>query len=500
MKLTLRTATLLGLALSLVACGPSAPAPGTNPGQAGGPPPQGQGSGQGQAPAGQGGGPGGQGGNRRSAVVAVQVETSRVGALAVDNTAAGAVSPDTQSSVAAGASGTVKTLIRKAGDWVEAGTAVLALDDAQLKLSVRLAQATLDTAKLNAGVGASGDSSTNSGSKLNLQLQSAQSALSSAEKNWASAQALKKIDGISGSDYDNAQVQLQTAQANLESAKMGLQSSGLAVETATIQLQQAQLNLANAIIRAPYAGQVSVINVHPGEYVGPSTAVFGLVSRLKVISFSVAPTDAPGLTIGKAVKFTYAGKTLPTKITQTPSAPVNGLVTLTASLPQGMDASFGTVGTISYSVVLATGTIIPLPALQSAENKTFVFTVNNNKAARVEVGILAESGTYAAVSGLAGNLQVILNPPPGLLVGAQVQPVGAQAPPAAGGPGKSQGQDQGQGQGKGNWSGKRPTGDAGTAPVEGTGPAAGAGNGQRRQNGQGGPNAGASPPTPSGGQ
>jgi len=409
----------------------------------------------------------------------------------VDNTAAGAIAPETQSSVAAGASGTVKTLIRKAGDWVEAGTSVLLLDDAQLKLSVRLAQATLETAKLNAGVGDSGDTSTNSGSKLNLQLQSAQSALSSAEKNWASAQALNKIQGISGSDYDNARVQLQTAQANLESAKMGLQSSGLAVETATIQLQQAQLNLANATIRSPYPGQVSVINVHPGEYVGPSTAVFGLVSRQKVISFSVAPTDAPGLTIGKTVKFTYGGKTLPTKITQTPSAPVNGLVTLTAALPTGMDASFGTVGTISYSVVLAQGTIIPLPTLQSAENKTFVFTVNNNKATRVEVGILAESGTYAAVTGLAGNQQVILNPPPGLLVGAQVQPVGAQAPGSEAGPGK----DGAQGQTK-VWQGtKKPEGQASPG---GNPPAAGTdnGNGQRRrQNGQAG-----APPVPSGGQ
>ena len=383
-----------------------------------------------QAPGGfnkQGGQNGGaQGSNRRSAVVTVEVQAARKGALTVENTAAGAVIPDTQSSVAAGASGSVKVLLKQAGDWVATGTPVIQLDDAALKLSVRLAQATLENAKINAGTSTAGGA-TGATSKLGLQLQSAQSAVSSAEKNWASAQALQKIGGISGSDYDNAQVQLQTSQANLESAKMAVQQNVLQVETASIQLEQAQLNLANALIKAPYAGQISVVNVHPGEFVGQSTPVFGLVSRSKVISFSVSPSDAPGLNAGTMVKFIYNGATATTQVAQIPGAPLNGLVALTAALPASVNASLGTVGTIAYSVVLANGILVPITALQSAENKTFVYTNENNKAARYEVQVLAESGTEVAITGLNPKASVILNPPPGLLVGATIQAIASAA-------------------------------------------------------------------------
>lgn len=318
MKHPYRALAALTVSLTFLAsCGPSTPTPGQagpapsgQPGQGqpgggqpggsqpgGGTPNQGGPGGQasgapgGRAP-GQGGPPGA--GQGRQTTVTVQVEVAKFGTLLVDNSTAGAVVAATQSSVAAGASGTVKTLLRQVGDWVEAGTPVIQLDDAQLRLSLRLAQATLENAKINAGVA----DSSGGASKLSLQLQSAQSALASAQKNYASAQALAKVGGISGSDLDNALTQLQNAQANLESAKMSVQQNNLQVETATIQLQQAQLNLANATIKAPYTGQISAINLHPGEYVGTSTAAFSLVSRDKVISFGVSPADAPGLGLG----------------------------------------------------------------------------------------------------------------------------------------------------------------------------------------------------------
>jgi HlyD family secretion protein len=409
---------------TLTACAPSAAPPGA------------------PAPAGTNGGTG-----RKTAAIVVQVETSREGLLSVDNGAAGVLVADTQSSVAAGAAGTVQTLLKQAGDWVEAGDPVLRLDSSQLQLTLKIAQANLQNARITAGIRE--DGSTAADSKVMLQLKSAQTT-------YNSAVALNKIGGIAGSDFD-------TAQANLEAAKMAVQQAALAVDTAALQVQQAQLNLTYATIRAPYPGQISVINVHPGEYVSASSAAFVLVSRKKVINFSVAPSDAAGLSIGKAVKFVYAGKSYPTRVTQTPAAPVNGLVTLTAEVPAGLTGGLGTVGTIGYTVPLAQGTIVSLPALQSAENKTFVFTVNENKVSRVEVVILAESGAQAALSGLAGGSTVIVSPPPGLLVGATVQTAGTAAgaeghqAPAGGAPA-----DPAK-----KWSGKKRPATADQAPTGG---------------------------------
>lgn len=461
MKIHQRSLALWGLTalltVAMAGCSPSAPAPqgqGQNPNPE--PPPaqgpsQGPGQGQGQ----------GQGTGRRTAAIVVQVETAHDGDLAVDNTAAGTVTADTQSSVAAGSTGTVQTLVRQAGDWVEAGAPVIKLDDSQLQLSLRIAQANLRNARIAAGLDQDGKAS--AASKVALQLDSAQ-------KSYNSALALSKIGGIAAADLD-------TAQANLEAAKINVEQASIAAETAALQVQQAQLNLQYSVIKAPYAGQISSINVQPGVYVAPSTVAFVLVSKKKRINFGVAPGDTAGLVIGKPVRFAYGGRVYPTVVTQAPSAPVNGLVTLTAALPPEVPASLGTVGTVAYSVVLAHGTIVSLPTLQSTENKTFVLTVNNNRVARVDVTILAESGSMAAVSGLAPGSVVIDNPPPGLLVGAQVQTVeapgaapatGAKAAPQEGAPHNAQ-PEAGKTWGSGNGTGKRRSGQQGVAPAQVTG-------------------------------
>jgi multidrug efflux pump subunit AcrA (membrane-fusion protein) len=397
----LRFLALLGILALLAACQPSAPASGPTASAAGSP---------------AGGSPGG----RRAATVAVQAETVKYGPLQVQNSTAGTVVADIQSSVAAQIAGTVTVLVRKAGDWVKAGDPVIRLDESQLLLALKIAQANLNTAKLNAGVKADGSFDENSKSKLQLQ---------AAQKTYDSDLALSKIGGIADSD-------LETAQANLEAAKIAVQQDPISVNTAALQVQQAQLNLAWATVRAPFAGQIVSINVEPGEYVATNTTAFVIASLAKDVDFSVPPSEVVGLTHGAKITFSQDGKTNPISLIGVPSAPVNGLVPLQAALPAGFPGAFGTVGSVAYSQVMATGTLVPIPAIQTLENSTYVFTIKNNKAARADISVLADSGIYAAVTGLADGDTVIVNPPPGLLVGAPIrvlQAVGAaaQAQPAA---------------------------------------------------------------------
>jgi multidrug efflux system membrane fusion protein len=434
-----RFATALALALTLVlaGCQPSSPAEaGAAPGPqaSGAPAAAAQGAPQAVSAATTGKGKG------RSAVVVVQAETVKAGPLNVQSSTAGTVAAFTQSSVAAQASGTVTTLIRKAGDWVQTGDPVIKLDDTQLKLSLKIAQTALDTARLTTGINA--DGTVNPTSKTKLQLESAQ-------KTYDSDVALSKIGGISASD-------LATAQANLEAAKIAVQQDPITVSTAELQVQQAELNLNYATIKAPYSGQISVINLQPGEYVSPSTSAFVLVSRSKIVNFSVTPGDAAGLAHGAKISFMLDGKSYPISLVGVPSAPVNGLVPLQAMLPANFPGGFGTVGSVSYAMTLAQGILVPLPAIQSLENSTYVFRVKDNKTVQAKVVILADSGVFAAVTGIADGDTVVLNPPPGLLPGATVKAVqvaadGQPAPApgqAAGAPGQPAGQTQGQAPGQ----------------------------------------------------
>jgi HlyD family secretion protein len=383
-------------------------------------------------------------GGRFYSAIPVQAVTVPVGRLTSSNDTAGTIVAVTQSSVASQVAGVASAVLHQAGEWVQAGATVVQLDDSQVKLAVQTAQSNLAIARINYQIGQ--DNTSQSAPKLDLQVQSAQSAADSARKFYDSQKALFDVGGISGSQLDTAKSQLQTAQANVEAAKTALDQNKksetqtlaqlkLAIDQAQNALQVAQLNLANTAIKAPFTGQIAAVNVNPGMYVGLATAVFVLVSADRQVAFNVSPADAATLPLGAAVRFEYQGKEYAARVSQAPSAPIGGVVPMVAALAKSTSLSYGTVGTVSYSFALASGALVPIAALQVNEDQNFVFAVAGGKVTSRPVTILAETGATAAVSGLADGTQVVLNPPPGLLEGSSVQVVdmnGAAAGPVAG--------------------------------------------------------------------
>jgi HlyD family secretion protein len=404
----------------------------------------------------------GSNGGRRFATIPVQAFTVVVSPLVTDNDTAGTVVPVTQSQVAAQVAGVVSAVVRKAGDWVKQGALIVQLEDSALRLAVKNAESALANAKINLTVGQQTVTESNPG--LISQLDSAKTAFAAARKNADSQQKLFDLGGISSSQLDSAKSQLQQAQANVQAAQLALdqnqqsdtQSTAqlqLAVDQASTQLEMAQLSLRNAKITAPFAGQIAAINVTPGSYVSLNTSVLTLVSGEKEINFNQPPADAPNFKVGDEVTFTLDGKSYPVKIIQSPSAPINGVVPMVASLPPSVPAPYGAVGTITYRLTLATGPQIPVAALQTRADTTFVYAIVDGKAVEQPITILAEGGTTAVAKGVDAGMQVILNPPPGLLAGSSVQSVvlpAAQGPapgaPAAVTPGSGEAGTQGQGQ------------------------------------------------------
>jgi hypothetical protein len=145
--------------------------------------------------------------------------------------------------------------------------------------------------------------------------------------------------------------------------------------------------------------------------------------------------------VGAIVQFNYLGKDYAARISQAPSAPISGVVPMVALIARSAALQYGTVGTVSYSLSLATGALIPIAALQVNEDQNYVYVITNGKVATRPITILSESGTTAAVAGIEEGIQVVLNPPPGLLSGAAVQAVSLTSDtnaPATGGAQKSQ--------------------------------------------------------------
>lgn len=362
--------------------------------------------------------------------IPVMAQEVSEGPLMVAIETSGTVNPVTQSKVAAQVAGTVAKIRHLAGDWVKAGETVVQLDDTLLGLAAETSRASLETARIN--LSTSADTTAQANPKLALQVQSAQAALASAQKNYDSTKALFGAGGATESQVDSAQSQLQTAQATLEADKTDLDQNNkadkqslallrLAVQQADFQARESEVNLQYTSIKAPFAGQISVVYVNPGEYVNTNTEAFLLVSADKEIDFNVSPSDATHLKVGTALSFTYEGSSFQIAVRQLPSAPVSGMVPMVASVPASFSISYGAVGTVAYSLNLARGILIPIAALQTAEDKNYVFTIEDGKAVAHTVTIIAESGVQAAVSGISGGAQIIVSPPPGLLEGSLVQ-------------------------------------------------------------------------------
>lgn len=424
---------------------------------------------------------------RRQPAITVQAIEAVSGPLGVSRNSSGVVTASVQSQVAALVSGVVSRVMRKSGDWVGAGDLVVQLDESQLRIALANAQAALDTARIN--LQTVQDSTAQNSQKLSLQVQSAQATRDSAKKFYDSQKALFDLGGLSASTLDTAGASLANAEAALETAKIALDQNQrgvattanqnvealkIAVTTAHNNIQQAELNLRNTAIRAPFAGQVSAVNVTPGMYVGLNTAVFVLVSAERQVNFSISPQDAPALPLGSALVFSWAGKSYPLTIRQAPSAPVNGVVPMVAGGPGLSGLSYGLVGDLSYQLVLATGILVPMNAIDTTDNRNYVYIVEGGKVALREIRVVAESGAVAAVGGLAPGSLVVVSPPPGLVPGAAVTTIPAQgidlgtgakaaaSPVGPGSPTGSPGQARGSRPGKTSGS---PGAGSGAAPA-----------------------------------
>jgi multidrug efflux pump subunit AcrA (membrane-fusion protein) len=364
----------------------------------------------------------------------ISVRSSPVafGPLAALHRASGTVKPVLQSQVASQVGGVVSKVLLKAGDWAAEGGAVIQLDDSQLQLSAKTAEAALEAAKIN--LSTLQGTTSQASPRLDFQVRSAEAALSAAQRNYESKKALLAQGGATNADLDQANSAYQSAQANLEAAKTALDQNQkadvqdiaqlkLSVEQADYALQQARLNLAHASIRAPYAGRIVSVNLMPGEFVGPDAPAFVIASQEREIDFSVPPSDAGSLSIGTEVDFTLNGEARRLSLSRSPNVPVNGVVPFVAYVPSSMALPFGAVGTVSYTLVLARGTIIPTGAIQTTEDRNYAFAIENSKAVERPITILAESGDTAAVAGVEPGSMVIVNPPPGLMDGSAVKAI-----------------------------------------------------------------------------
>jgi HlyD family secretion protein len=379
----------------------------------------------------------------KTTTLQVQVVPASAGSLTVSRSASGTVKASRDSNVASQASGAVARVLLQVGDRVSAGQAIVALDDSALLESVQAAQLQLQNAQIN--LTQAERNTGQNGTQLRASLSSAQASLAKARQTETANRDLYALGGISRSDLISSQAALAQAESDYAQASNSLNQNGQGgsvslpllrnqVQQAQASLTQAQTSLARATVRAPFAGVIADLPVSAGEFVQTGATAFRLVDTSALsVDFKVAPEDAAGLPTGTPVNISTGDQKLTGKVKEGDRvAGTDRLVPISVRLdaPPAGNLPVGGAVQVRYRVNLggSSGLQVPVSAIQQNGGSNVVFTEVGGVARQTDVGILAESGERAVVSGLNSGDRVISPIPPSLADGSLVQVARKAAP------------------------------------------------------------------------
>jgi multidrug efflux system membrane fusion protein len=256
--------------------------------------------------------------------------------------------------------------------------------------------------------------------KARAQIARDQAALADVERQYKRSEELVGQKFLSQSALDTLRSQVDSARAVLSADQAALRSTGVSVSYNTI--------------RAPQAGRVGAINVFPGSLVQPATALTS-VTQLNPISVSFTlPESALGgllaaqkrgaVAVEANAGSTGASATGQLTFIDNTVDPVTGTIRVKAQF-DNRDSSLWPGQYVNAKVTVQTlngAIVIPQSAIIVNTRGTVVYVVDADQSARlVPVARLHSFGANAAVSGLAGDEQVITEGKQNLRPGGKVK-------------------------------------------------------------------------------
>ena len=341
------------------------------------------------------GGPGAKGGAQPPTTVNVVTPTRQD--VGVDVAANGTVTPQRAVDLRPQTTSTIRQVHIKEGQFVKAGQLMFSLDDRSNQASVAQAQA---------------------------EVARGRATLADLERQYKRSQDLVSQKFLAQSAVD-------TLKSQVEGARAALAANNAAVRAS-------QVDASYTSIRAPMAGRVGAINVYPGSLVQPSTS---LTTVTQLDPIDVAFT-LPESNLGSVLAAQKQGKVAVEATTGGEAKPVTGVLSF---VDNTVDATSGTIRVkaqfangdgllwpgqyVNTRVTVRTipnAVVIPQNAIIINAQGTFVYVVEKDGTARlVPIARQHAFGLNAAVTGLAGNEQVITEGKQNLRPGGKVRSAGA---------------------------------------------------------------------------
>jgi len=330
--------------------------------------------------------------------------------------ASGYVTARRAATVSSKVTGKVIEVSAEEGKQVKEGQVLARLDDTNVKASLQLAEAQLDSAK--------------------SALAETRARLKQAELELQRVAALAKSNIASKADLDRAEAEAKALQARLEQ-----QQKEIVVAERQVALWQQQLE--DTIIRAPFDGIVTTKNAQPGEMISPvsagggftRTGVCTIVDMTSLeIEIDVSESYINRVETGQPVEATldaYPAWKIPCKVIATiPSADRQkstvkvrvGFDHLDPRILPEMGVKVGFREAATPGVASARTVVVPKNAVRQLDGHDIVWAVQNGRLQRRAVTVSGATGDDAELSaGLTGGERVVVNAPVGLADGASVK-------------------------------------------------------------------------------
>ena len=288
----------------------------------------------------------------------------------------------------------------KEGQFVKSGDLMFSLDDRSQRANVQKAQA---------------------------QVSRDRATLADAERQYQRAMDLLEQKFVAQGAVDTLKSQVDSARALLEADIAAASAVGV--------------DASYTSIRAPMTGRVGAINVYPGSLVQLETS---LTTVTQLDPINVAFT-LPESALASLLESRQRGE-VPVKVTLGGSdKEINGVLSFiynTVDPVAGVirvKAQFDNKGSSLWpgqyvnaqliSHVIKNATVIPQNAIISNTRGTFVYAVDSDQSAKVvNIKRLHSFGDHAAVSGLSGTEQIVVDGKQNLRPGGKVRIAGADKP------------------------------------------------------------------------
>jgi HlyD family secretion protein len=331
--------------------------------------------------------------------------------------ASGYVTARRSATVSSKVTGKVVEVLIEEGIKVQEGQVLARLDDTNVKASLRLAEAQLDSA--------------------GKALEETRVRIKEADQELVRMASLVKNKIATQADFDHAEAAALSLKAKLQQ-----QQSDVTVAQRQVAAWEQQLD--DTIIRAPFTGIVTVKNAQPGEMISPISAGTGftrtgictIVDMASLeIEIDVNESYINRVQSGQPVEATldaYAEWKIPCKVIaiiptadrQKSTVKVRvGFDKLEPRILPEMSVKVAFRETTSTAEPLTTRAVsLPKGAVQQQDGKDVVLIVQNGRAERRAVTVSSKRDDEVIVSsGVAAGERVVADWPSGLAAGAAVR-------------------------------------------------------------------------------